>query len=198
MTAYVTVTELRTNLPQVATGTTNDALLQTVLDEATMAVEGVLGFSFGAYAAASARDVRCRATSEYLTLPAYQAGSVTAVYEVSCKGTSSETTEAITDYEMLSNHDPDDDPRLYYSTGWRGGTWYRVTATWGYGPPPDDVKRVVKELAFTLWQARQSGNFTGIVGVDGGGGIAYARALTAQQRMLIENARTRALGVVHA
>jgi hypothetical protein len=192
--AYATVADLREMLPQVAASATTDTLLQTFLDRATDIVDLALGFSFAAYgAAATAKDIRA-AGGQYLELPGYKAASITKVYEVDAKGATSETTEEVlsTEYDIL------DDGRLYLDEGWDVGGWYRITAIWGWGAAPASIIQVALEVAVNLWRGRDRGMFSDVIGVEGGGAIGYQRALTNQQRMIIEGVRARTLGVVVA
>jgi len=99
------------------------------------------------------------------------------------------TGEAYTadvDYEI----DADDHTYLYRPGGWPRAR-YAATARWGYGEPPAAIVEVTLQVAVNLWQARQAGQFSDIVGVEGGGGVGYARALTNQQRMIIDDVRLR-------
>lgn len=193
--AYATVAELRDILPQVAAGADNDALLGAMLNRATAIVNGRLGFEFGEYAAAvSAKDVRNVGHTQYLELPGHQQGSVTTVYYVYSKAEDSEdATDEIDDFSEL------DDGRLWRNQGWGRGQWYRVTALWGYGPPPDEVIQVTLEVAVNLWGARDSRQISDVIGVEGGGAVGYQRALTNRQRMVLDDVRAGYLGgVVHA
>jgi hypothetical protein len=185
--SYGLITEMYTLLPQVTVSAANDALLGEMLSRATDIVDMALGFSYASYSAAAAKDVRA-VGGQYLELPAYELGSVTAVYAVSGKGTLSEGTDAVTEYDAL------DDGRLYANGGWGADTWYRVTAEWGYGTPPDSIVQVTLEVAVNLWRGKDRGLYSDVIGVEGGGAVGYQRALTNQQRMIIAGARNRALG----
>ncbi len=185
--AYGTLAEMYALLPQVTVNAANDALLSVMLERATDIVDMALGFSYAAVGAAAEKDVRALG-GQYLELPAYELGSITAVYEVSGKGTDYESTDEVTDYDVL------DDGRLYRGGGWTAGRWYRITAEWGYGEPPESIVQVTLEVAVNLWRGKDRGLYSDVIGVEGGGAVGYQRALTNQQRMIIAGARTRTFG----
>ena len=193
--AYATITQLREYLGQVATGATEDAKLAAVLDRATAIVNGALGFSFAPYtAAASALDVQSNG-GVYLEVPAYQAGSITTIYEVSSRGTSAESTTLVSDWLAEETFRP---YLVYRNGGWPDGTWYRITAKWGYGAPPADIVEVTLEVAVNIWRAKDASFGQSELGVQGGGSVSYNRALTWGQRSIIEMVRTAYLGIVYA
>lgn len=183
--AYATVDELKAYVSQLAstTSTVTDAVLEDVLERATDTVDDELGFSFAdwvEYAEATARDVNAGAGGRILFLPAHQADSVESVEMVSGRGTASEGLTAVTDYVVETRW------RLYRDGGWRPATWYRVAAVWGVGPAPASIVQVTLEVAVTIWQGRTAGAFSPVVGVEGGGAVAYKRALTWDQRARIQ------------
>jgi hypothetical protein len=190
---YATTTNLRAYLPQVATGTTNDALLQAALDRAEGIIDEALGFSFAAYGSStSTKDIQAPGNvGHWLDLPYYKASSLTAVSLISGRGLTGESTTAITEYEEES------DQRLYYAYGWTPGAWYRVTAIWGYGAAPNSIVEVELELAVNIWRGKDRGMFSDVIGAEGGGAVGYARALTNQQKMILDNVRSKYLGLVH-
>jgi hypothetical protein len=193
--AYATVTQLREYLGQVATGAAEDAKLTAVLDRATAIVNGALGFSFAAYtAAASARDVQSIGGT-YLEVPAYEAASITTIYEVSDRGMSTESTTLISDWLAEETFRP---YQVYRHGGWSDGAWYRITAKWGYGAPPADIIEVTLEVAVNIWRAKDASFGQSELGVQGGGSVSYNRALTWGQRSIIEMVRTAYLGIVYA
>ena len=184
---YASVAELREYLTQVPAGAANDALLNTTLERATALIDGELGFSFAAFGAvATAKDVLQQRASVYLDLPPYLAGSITSVYALYSKGSSSEDTDEIesTEYDIL------DDTRLYYASGFAAG-WYRVTAIWGAGAAPTDIVQVCLEKAINLWGARDSRQISDVIGVEGGGAVGYQRSWTNMQRTVLQNVRVR-------
>ena len=179
MTVYAIPIELGDYLPQVDVGATDDQL-KRVLSRAQVIVDRVLGFTYAGYSAAE-KTVKA-AGGTYLKLPPHQAGSVTAVTDYSGSDIDSSywneqdtgSLAALDDYGNV--------------LGWAPG-FYKVTAAWGYGAVPADVVEVTLELAVTIWQGRQAGKFSDVVGVEGGGAVGYNRALTALQRMALVNAR---------
>ena len=190
--AYATTAQLRVYLPQVAAGAGIDAMLQAVLDRAYDIVNLALGFTFAAAGIAAAKDVMAQG-GRYLELPAHTLGSVTVVAEVDSKGTLSEST-----IDLVGYWDELEDGRLYKDDGWEPGEWYRVTAPWGYGVAPAAIVEVELELAVNLWRSKDRGMFSDVIGTEGGGAVGYSRALTNQQRMIIDAVRARTLGVVIA
>ncbi len=185
MAAYATVAQLRAYLdkiPQTAT----DASLQDVLDRACGAVDLVLGFRFFSAAetwpAASERGVRAEG-SRWLRLPAYQQGSVSRISlgEVVVTG----WAEAWDAGAFFVERDPDILTRQWDARR------YLVTAVWGYGPAPAEVVQVNLELAVNLWQAKAAGRFSDVVGVEGGGAVGYAKALTNAQKQTLTLTRRR-------
>lgn len=189
--SYNTTTTLRTYLPQVATGATNDAILQAVLNRAYDIVNGALGFTFAAWASAvSTKDVMA-VTGPWLLLPGHKAASTTLVKLISGRGTMSESLETITGWVE------EEDGRIYNYDGWRLDRWYRVSAIWGYGPAPDSIIEVELECAVNIWRGRDASSWQSDVGAGGDGAVSFNRALTWAQRSIIDSIRTRYLGVVH-
>lgn len=186
--AYATLAELREYLPQANSDGTQTAALLAVLERATSIIDGYLGFSYAAYGAASTKLVTNYGTPD-LTLPPHQAGSVTAI---------SFDGAALTDYQAITDARGVETLIATSTSGW-GTTaaplWtrgrYLVTAVWGYGPAPERVKEVCLELAVNIWAAKEAARFSDVVGVEGGGAVGYARALTNQQRMILDGEKAR-------
>jgi len=190
-TSYATVTQFRAMLTQAPTGAATDLLIQGYLDRATAMIDAELGFSFAAYgAAATDKDFRQALASDTLILPAYEAGSITHVYELSAKGTTYEDTDEVeaTDYDILDDATGGTGGSLYRYEGWRAG-WYRVTAKWGDGQAPADIQQVCLEKAINLFIGAQGGQFSDVVGIDGAGAVGYNRAWTNSQRNTLQQAR---------
>ena len=192
--SYATVANLREYLDQVRAGAAVDAALQSVLDRAQAIINDALGFSFGAYVEAAEKDVRARG-GEWLWLPAYEAGSVATVAQVSGRGTAYESITVVDDYVADEESRP---YRLWREAGWERGDWYRVTAAWGYGPAPANIVEVELEVAINIWRSRDAATFSDAMGPEGQGGFTVNRAMTWAQRSIIEGVRTAYLGVVHA
>lgn len=191
-TGYATVAEFRAMMTQMPAGATVDAMIQEYLDRAKAKIDGELGFSFAAFGAAPTdQDFYMKVASQYLTLPAYLDGSITHVYLLYSKGTPAESTVEVlsTEYAVL-DEGAANGQRLYRDVGWPKG-WYRVTAKWGYGPPPDDIVQVCLEKAINLYIGAQGGQFSDVVGIEGGGAVGYNRAWTNDQRNVLANTRMR-------
>ena len=192
MTAYITASDLREYLPQIKAGIGVDTELGKVIDRAHSIVTDALGFEFAAWGvAATAKDVLARNGGVWLWLPAYQAASVTTVQFVSGRGASTETLEDVDDWMEEA------DGRLYCSGGWEAPAWYRVTAKWGYGPPPASVIEVEMEAAVNIWRGRDAAVWQSETG-GGEGAAPFNRALSWSQRDILNAVRARVLGVVHA
>jgi hypothetical protein len=193
--SYATVEQLREYLEQVPAGDDEDAALEACLARAHAIVNEVLGFTFADYGAtATDKDMRGEG-GEWLWPPAYEAASITGIARVSARGEDEESETAVTGYVV------DEDARPYgvwRGNGWTRGAWYRVTAVWGYGAAPDSVVEVELEVAVNIWRSKDRGMFSDVIGVEGGGAVGYARALTNQQRMIIDQVRARVLGPVVA
>lgn len=192
--AYASIDQLRNYLEQVpaeAEVAGTDDKLEEVLDRATGIIRdalraeiGDVTFDFAAWPSASTKDVRAQ-RGPYLVLPAHQLASVTAV---ALNG----SAIASTLWEEL------DDGTLYYvnSAGheldW-GRYRYTVTAVWGYGPASDfdSIVELTLELAVNIWQSKQEGRFTNVVGVEGSGAVGYEGALTPLQRAIIQRVARR-------
>ncbi len=191
--SYATLGELRAYLPQVKDGPDTDLLLTNVLDRAHAIVDEALGFTFAGYdATPTTRDVLCKHNGAWLELPPHKPGTVTAVQSLSGRGTSSETLADETDWLEES------DGRLYRGRGWGACSWYRITALWGYGQPPESIVEVEIEIAVNIWRGRDASSWQSDTGADGQGATSFNRALTWAQRSIIEGVRQRVLGVVHA
>ena len=194
MASYATVAQLRQYLGQVATGVSKDAELTAILERAHAIVNDVLGFTFAAYGVtATDKDVRGQA-GEWLRPPAYKAASITAITVVTSRGSDDESEEAVDDYVVDEEIRP---YRVWLSGGWTRGTWYRVTAIWGYGAAPDSVIETELEVAVNIWRSRDAASFGSTLG-EGSGSVGVNRALTWAQRSILEGVRAAYLGVVHA
>jgi hypothetical protein len=189
-TSYASVAQFRQVMSQIPSGQTQDDLIILALESARAMIDSELGFAFAAFGdTATAKDFRTHTWSKYLTLPAYLDGSITHVYELYAKGTPNESTLEVlaTEYAVLDEGTADG-ARLYLDSGWRAG-WYRVTAIWGYGLAPQEIVQVCLEKAINLFIGGQGGQFSDVVGIDGGGAVGYNRAWTNAQRSVLANTR---------
>lgn len=173
----------------------SDTVLQQCLDRATDIVRSAMRslladptFDYTAYVAASTKIVRAY-DGHYLTLPAYQLGSITLVEYQSGSYPSTYTTLTADQWEAQA------DGRIYRASGWGGGFWgdlprYRITAIWGWGPtPPDAIVEVTLEAAVNIWRSRDKGGFIETAGADGAGALRVVTGLTKQQQLTLESLR---------
>jgi hypothetical protein len=194
--SYATVANLREYLSQVATGATVDSQLQRILDRANAIVNDALGIEFAAYPlVASERDILCLYGGMHLWPPAYQATTLTKIEEVYSRGTAAETTVEVDDWLLDEHLRP---YRVWLGVGWSVGRWYRLTATWGYGPAPASVVEVEIEVAVNIWRSRDAASFSDALGSGDAGGITVNRAMTWAQRSILDGVRSSYLGIVHA
>jgi hypothetical protein len=165
----------------VPSGSQEDYQLGRFLAEAESAIEeALLPVAYAAYGATAAQDVPVRG-GPWLPMPAYQAGSITAVALVGWKGTASETATALTDYAVVEGG-----RALYRDAGWPLGTFARITAIWGYGPAPAAAQRIAYELAVNFWRGRDQGMYSAVQGAEDGGKVVYTGGLNASHRRIIE------------
>ena len=204
--SYATVAQLRAYVAQTKIDSDKDAVLQDVLDRANAIITDYLGFSFGEWpsedpfaldnwptgesGATTDQDVLCRYADYWLTIPAHMGGSVSAVTSLSSRGASTESETTESDWLEES------DGRLYRYSGWDPG-WYRVTATWGYGPAPASVVEVEIEVATNIWKSKDAGSFGNSIGIESGA-VTVNRAMEWRQRNILDGVRTTYLGVVIA
>jgi hypothetical protein len=181
---YGTLARLRAeHLTQVPTGITNDDLLIQCLTSATAIIDGALGFSFATYGAAAAKDVRCLGATDTWDIPYHSIGTVATILEIYSKGTTSESTDAITDFDEL------EDGRLYYATGWARNQWYRITAVWGYGAAPEAIVKITMQKAVDIWHGRDARGSADMVNVEGPSAAPVQRAFTWEQYQVIQQVR---------
>lgn len=180
--AYVTAANFggaQGYLTQVDIANSNTlAIVNGILDRATDIVDKRLGFGFAAWPSASVKQVRAP-YGAYFNIPPHQQGSVTLV-------------KTMGDDDLVGYWVETDNGRLYAVDAYGNeGDWrasrYKVTAVWGYGPVPEAVKEVTLELAVNIWQSREAGRFSRVVGVAGGGAVGYEDALTPMQKMVLDD-----------
>jgi len=176
--------------PTITIESATDDLMQDCLDRATdtirQAIRAALDdgtFDYAAYSVASTKIVRGWDT-QYLRIPAHQAGSVSLVeYQT---GTNPETFSPVPDSWT------EEQGVLYRAFGWGytafGGARprYRITAVWGYGSSvPSAVEEITLEQAVNIWRSRDKGGFSENVNVEGQGAIRVVTGLTKQQQSTI-------------
>lgn len=188
--ALVTKADVKLRLEQLATSTEHDALLDRICTEIEDVITLYLGFSFDGYGTATTKTVYGTGTP-FLTLPPHNPSSITLV-------TSEGSTSAITGYTE------DEDGTLYFTSyspyssyGWYQGQRYTVTAEWGYGDPPDSIKKVAVEMACAAFRERDKAYSSDVIGVEGAGGMAigYKGALLKQHEMILRLTKRRYLGL---
>lgn len=167
--------------PSITIESVSTIVMQDILNSATDIVEGALHpIAFTGY------TTEARRVTSYggplLYLPAHQAGSITSI-------TLDGSTVEEEDYAETT------EGAVYMQTGWapyerstirRDFPEYLVTADWGYGDPPDRIIEVVLQIAVNMWKSKDASHFSDVVGVEGGA-VGYEKALTGQQKMVIED-----------
>lgn len=173
--------------PDVTIEPWTDQVLQLCLDNATDIIKRTMralladgAFDYAAYAAAAPVVVRGNG-GQFLSIPAHQIGSVSAV--------AFESGSVPAAFTALSSDEWDETPdgKLYRAIGWATDTTYptryQITAVWGYGPDaPGTIVETTLELAVNIWRTRDRGGFTDTVGVTGQGQTMHVAGLTNLQR----------------
>lgn len=173
-------------------GDEHDATLQAMIDNASRIVTDLLAPVVFAddWASASALLVR-HSGAERLYLPAHKTGTVATVTRLDDSLVQSDYTAETGDlYGTVEVN-----RALYRRQGWARGR-YSITAQWGYGAAPASVKEVLAEMVVNIWRAKDSGNFSDVVGIEGANAVGYSKALTALQKQTLGTLRTRMLGGV--
>lgn len=195
MAPYVTPTDIGEYLKQldVATLPPEDVNLLTKLGlRATAIIDRFLGFAFTDHTEEPTDKIVTGWGTSFLMLPPHLLGSITAVeYEDGTVLPVADYTEQEDGSLYLDNTYGYWYPQPTTRPGW-GFHRYTVTAKWGVGPVPEDVKEVALELAVNLWREKDKGHFSDVVGVEGGGAIAvgYTKALTNRQQMILDLVRS--------
>lgn len=89
--------------------------------------------------------------SSYLRLPPYVPGSLNTTLTYPDGYTALDFIER-DGYLIQASSEGIAAPFLRYSSGWYGGLPIVVSAIWGYGSTPEDVKLAVIELVINLWR----------------------------------------------
>lgn len=177
---YGTLEELRQKLDQVEDTEETDAALEDTLTNATAMVRqtlraGLAHPTFDFAAATSGTKIVRSYGGVFLSVPVHVAGSVSLIEAMS-------STDPL-DYTTISDEWVEDEAGLIYRpAGWPIDGRYRVTANWGYGTVPDDIKEITLELAVNLWRSKDKGGFTEMIGTEGDGAIRVVGALTRDQK----------------
>lgn len=189
MAEYVTANEFGLYMKQLdVTAEPVASTVELILDAAESAVNGYLRFVFDGYELGE-RQVRA-GRSAYFNLPHHEYGSVVEV--------------ALPDGTVIDEGWEETDEGVLYAVdahgnegGWGRG-YYTVTAAWGHGPVPASVKEVVMEVAVNIWRSKDSGTFTNVIGVHGGGTVGYEKAMTPRQKLMLDNVKLEHYPVVVA
>lgn len=182
MASYATPELLQNYLKQVEMNEEVHDLFTKILDRATSIVDGALGALpntnfFAGYTSATTK--KARGYGAYLVPPPHEIGSITLVVDVDGNNLVGywEELEDGTLYAIDSNG---------VEWDWGNGR-YTITADYGNGTVPSSVVEVVLELATNIWRSKDSGQFSNVVGVQGGGAVGYEGALTPRQKMILRD-----------
>lgn len=200
MVPYVTFVDIAPYLDQVDMADPDTQnFINTLGVRATAQIDRKLEFSFQGYAEAAPK-VAFGTGSPWLKIQPHKAGTVATVTP------ETDTTTVLTGWVE------DEDGSLFlsspelmllypyfylknpysYEPGWAARR-FLVTAQYGYGDPPEDIKEVAVELAVNMWKEKDRGMFSNAIGVQGDGGqmlVGYQGAFTARQKMVIQQVRS--------
>lgn len=195
-----TVPELRAYIKGLPTDSDTTELLSDLIDRASAIITEYIGFEYEGYESPATTKRLQSQGSEWLILPPHQVGSVTQITTEASGAVPVPTTVWIEDAD--SGH-----LRLLYANGWimYGAStgpygwapgWYQVTAEWGWGPVPEDLKQACLEIATNLWREKDKGAFSDVVGIVGSGSearVGYQKGLTNRQLMILDLHRQKRL-----
>lgn len=174
--SYAELADFRLLMEQAPAGSTEDARIQLCLDAATALIDTELGHDWAAGVVGT--EVVYGDGSAELEPPAFVAGSVTAVSAPS--GYSVPTYAEVDGRLVVADasgiiYRPPFYPYPwgYYTQRWLPGVPYTVSATYGWGEAPDDIKQACLEIAIAMYRGRDAG-YSDVVGTAGSGGeIGY-------------------------
>lgn len=66
-----------------------------------------------------------------------------------------------------------------------GDRTIKITGTWGFPAVPDDIKYATLATAVRMFKNKAAG-FGDVIGVQGDGGVAYSRAMSAEVKMILD------------
>lgn len=189
---FCTLEQVKDRLNQLKATADQDVLLAELIEEATAQIRSYLGHDFGT-AQPGTTTIYGRGTP-FLMLPAHVAGSVTTVsapagFTVPAYVERDGVLEAVDSQgrRVSVYRDP------WYADlfgpqalAWQDGVPYTVSATFGYGPLPADVRQVCVELVVNAWRTRDTGSYVDSVGVDGSGAQRFVGGLTSKQKAILD------------
>jgi len=178
--------QFRRAYTQVPAGAAQDTLIHEYLERAEAMITEYIGFSYDSYTPGTQTIINYG--SEWLMLPAHEHGSITQI-----------TTEGGAVIPSITWAE-DADGNVYLKMGmgytgvYAGGyIWtpgrYVVTANWGWGAVPKDLELACLEITMNLWQEKNKGAHSDVVGVEGSGGelrVGYQKGITNRQRMILD------------
>jgi hypothetical protein len=186
--------QFRRAYPQVPAGAQNDILIDEYLARAEAMITEYIGLSYEGYTPGT--ETVMNYGSEWLLLPAHQRGSITQIA----------TEGGVVIPTSVWVEDMDGNVYLksglgYYASAYSAGyIWapgrYVVTANWGWGEVPADLELACLEITMNLWQEKNKGSHSDVVGVEGSGGelrVGYQKGITNRQRMILDLHRQKAL-----
>lgn len=176
--SYASTAEFRQLMDQVPAGGTEDALIQLCLDAATKICDTEIGHPWAAGAPGTA--VVYGDGTTVLTPPAFVAGSVTLVTAPSAYSVPAyaEVNGRLNTVDSAGVIYAPYYPPFFYSSwrapaAWLPGVPYTVSATYGWGAAPADIKQACLEIAVAIYRGRDAG-YSDVVGTAGSGGeVAY-------------------------
>lgn len=187
--AYLTVAELKTYyLEQLNETAKHDGAIQHFLNAAEARINKLLGFSFST--PVSGAQIIYGDGTVWLTPPTYTgvpvvtapSGYTVPTFEEVDGSLVIADSSGVLAYPYL--------PSLAYD-GWITQVWqnrvpYTVTADFGEGDVPDDLKDVCGQIAVRLFMSRDSGG-SEVAGVEGATSIQVRHGLTPEQIAVIES-----------
>jgi hypothetical protein len=172
--SYASTAEFRKLMDQVPAGATEDTLIQLCLDAATQIIDTEIGHTWAAGVVGTA--VVYGDDTAVLIPPAFVPGSVTlvsapAAYSVPSYVETSGRLVTVDSGGVLQSPFYRNGWRYPYS--WQAGVPYTVSASYGWGAAPADIKQACLEIAVAIYRGRDAG-YSDVVGTAGSGGeVAY-------------------------
>lgn len=205
--AYITPENITAYLDQLQVSDPETlALLEAIAERATGIVDTALGFSFEGYTAAEERTFQTRGGYR-LYIDSAKPGSVTTVLspsDVELDGNYQPVTneagnvyalDAITNGSFWFWEWGTPPPNCNLMSFPMQGTWpIKVTAEWGYGPPPPVIVQLTLEVAVNIWRSKDAGGFAESIGARQGGAVnitRYVAGINRDQQIIIDSVRSK-------